>query len=80
MWTGSDIVQVCQYRRKMTKEKKKATNCETCTNYVYDEDYDCYTCMVNLDEDEMYRFLNGTNYACPYYRLDDEYGVVRHQN
>ncbi len=80
MWTGSDIVQVCQYRRKMTMEKKKATNCETCTNYVYDEDYDCYTCMVNLDEDEMYRFLNGTNYACPYYRLDDEYGVVRHQN
>ncbi|MBQ6212778.1 MAG: hypothetical protein IJJ57_07805 [Ruminococcus sp.] len=59
---------------------KSATNCETCTNYVYDEDYDCYVCMVNLDEDEMARFLQGTNYACPYYRLDDEYGVVRHQN
>ena len=53
-------------------EKKKITNCETCTNFVYDDDYDCYVCMVNLDEDEMYRFL--------YYRLDDEYGVVRHQN
>ena len=46
-------------------DKKKVTNCETCTNYVYDEDYDCYVCMVNLDEDEMYRFLSGTNYACP---------------
>ncbi|MBQ8786280.1 MAG: hypothetical protein IJZ61_01445 [Oscillospiraceae bacterium] len=55
------------------------TNCETCTNYVYDEDWDCYTCMVNLDEDEMGRFLSGANYDCPYYRLDDEYGVVRHQ-
>lgn len=42
-------------------EKKKATNCETCTNYVFDEDYDCYVCMVNLDEDEMYRFLQGTD-------------------
>lgn len=62
------------------KEKKKITNCETCTNYVYDDDYDCYVCMVNLDEDEMARFLAGTNYACPYYRHDDEYGVVRHQN
>ena len=46
----------------------QATNCESCVNYVYDEDYECYTCLVN-----------GTNYACPYYRLDDEYGVVKHQ-
>ena len=61
------------------KNAPKPTNCETCVNYVYDEDYDCYTCLVNLDEDEMYRFMNGTNYSCPYYRLDDEYGVVRHQ-
>ena len=61
-------------------KNKKSTNCETCTNYVYDEDYNCYTCMINLDEDEMARFLSGTNYNCPYYRLDDEYGVVRHQN
>ncbi|MGN0586140.1 MAG: DUF6472 family protein [Oscillospiraceae bacterium] len=59
--------------------EKKITNCDTCVNYVYDEDYDCYTCLVELDEDEMNRFLCGTNYYCPYYRLDDEYGVVRHQ-
>ena len=58
----------------------KATNCEMCTNYVYDEDYDCYVCMINLDEDVMCRFLSGTNYACPYFRLDDEYGIVRRQN
>ena len=55
------------------------TNCESCTNYVYDDDWDCYVCMVNLDEDEMVRFLSGSNFECPYYRLDDEYGVVRHQ-
>ena len=47
---------------------------------LYDDDYDCYICMIDLDEDEMMRFLQGTNYNCPYFRLDDEYGVVRHQN
>ena len=40
----------------------QATNCESCVNYVYDEDYECYTCLVNLDEDEMYRFVNGTSH------------------
>lgn len=55
------------------------TNCDVCVNYVYDEDDECYCCMVNLDEDEMYRFLSGTQRECPYFRPDDEYGVVRHQ-
>lgn len=53
--------------------------CESCVNYVYDEDWDCYVCMANLDEDDMQRFLSGTNSGCCFYRLDDEYGVVRHQ-
>lgn len=55
------------------------SSCDMCVNYVYDEDYECFTCMVNLDEDEMYRFLSGSQRECPYFRLDDEYGVVRHQ-
>ena len=25
--------------------------CDTCANYVYDEDWECYTCVVNMDED-----------------------------
>lgn len=54
-----------------------ASNCDLCVNYVYEED--CYVCLVNLDEDEMYRFLTGRQNECPYFRLDDEYGVVRHQ-
>lgn len=54
-------------------------SCEMCANYVYDEDYECYICLVNLDEDEMYRFLSCSQRECPYFRLDDEYGVVRHQ-
>lgn len=56
-----------------------ATNCDSCVNYLYDEDYECYSCLVNLDEDDMYRFLSGDSFECPYYQLDDEYAVVRHQ-
>lgn len=55
------------------------TSCDMCVNYIYDEDYECFTCLVNLDEDEMYRFLLGNQRECPYFRMDDEYGVVRHQ-
>ncbi len=55
-------------------------NCDTCSNYIYDEDYDYYVCMVNLDEDEMCRYLEGNFRNCPYYQLDDEYAIVRKQN
>lgn len=47
--------------------------------YEYDEDYECYVCQMDLDEDEMYRFLTNTNENCPYYKYGDEYAVVRHQ-
>lgn len=55
------------------------TNCDCCVNFIYDEDYDCYTCYVNLDEDEMSRFLSESFHDCPYFQLDDEYKVVRKQ-
>lgn len=55
------------------------SNCDDCANYIYDEECDCYTCLVNLDEDEMYRFLTGTNRECPYYDPTDEYYLARKQ-
>lgn len=48
-------------------------------NFVYDEDDECYVCDMNLDEDDMVRFLTGTFDNCPYYQLDNEYLIVRHQ-
>ena len=33
--------------------------CDSCANYVYDEDWECYTCMVNMDEDDYYRLMSG---------------------
>lgn len=57
----------------------KKTNCEYCANYVYEEEYDYYVCTVNLDEDEMVRFLSGNSIQCPYFQMDDEYKIVRKQ-
>ena len=64
----------------MIEKKKRVTNCETCENYVYDEQYDSYYCDMNLDEDEMMHFLTGNFGNCPYYRENDEYRIVRRQN
>ena len=36
--------------------------------------------IKNLDEDEMYKFMSGTFYNCPYYDPYDEYKIVRKQN
>ena len=53
--------------------------CDSCANYVYDEDWECYTCVVGMDEDDYYRVMSGSSKECPYYQDDDEYKVVRHQ-
>lgn len=55
------------------------TNCEACAYFAYDEDYECYVCEMDLDEDEMVRFLSSSFDACPYYQPGDEYRIVRHQ-
>lgn len=60
-------------------KKREASNCEYCMNYEYDEDYECYVCTQNLDEDEMVRFVKGDFSECPYYRHGDEYKIVRKQ-
>ena len=57
-----------------------STACETCANYCYDELADCYYCAVNLDEDEMRRFLQQTNTSCSYWRNGDDYVMVKKQN
>ena len=40
-------------------KQNKISNCEDCVFYDYDEDWECYVCTMNLDEDEMVRFLSG---------------------
>lgn len=60
--------------------KKQTTSCDLCMYYEYDEEYECYVCSMNLDEDEMYKFLNNSFNHCPYYKSGDEYSIVRKQN
>lgn len=60
-------------------EKKMAGDCNTCSFYVYDEDYEEYVCQVNMDEDDYVRLMSDSSFACPYYQLDDEYRIVRKQ-
>ena len=58
---------------------KEVSNCETCVNFVYDDEDECYVCDMNLDEDDMERFLRSANDACPFYRPGDEYRTARRQ-
>ncbi len=60
--------------------RNRPTNCESCMFYDYDEDLDAYICTVNLDEDELERFVIGAAASCPYYRFYDEYKSVQKQN
>ncbi len=53
--------------------------CETCMNYEYDEEFDSYSCTMELDEDEMYDFLTGERKSCPLYQPGNEYQIVKHQ-
>ncbi len=58
---------------------KGKTNCDLCFNYIYDEEYDCMVCDIDLDEDEMARYLTSTFYNCPYFQINNEYKIVRKQ-
>lgn len=57
----------------------RKTSCDSCSNYSYDDDYECYECQVDIDEDDMGRLSYDSRYSCPYYQVDDEYKIVRKQ-
>ena len=56
-----------------------ASNCESCMNYEYDDEYECYICEMDLDQDEMEQFIRGNFKNCPFYEYGDEYKIVRKQ-
>ena len=60
-------------------KKTAVNNCDDCMHYEYDEEYDCYSCIMDLDEDEMRLFITGRFLSCPYYRPGNEYSIVRKQ-
>lgn len=54
--------------------------CEHCAHYAYDDEFEYYYCDVNLDEDEMARFMSGNMNECHYFNPFDEYKIVEKQN
>ena len=59
--------------------RNERVSCESCTYYIYDEDYESYVCDNNMDEDEYIRLMTDRYFQCPFYRNGDEYAVVRKQ-
>ena len=53
--------------------RNERVSCESCTYYIYDEDYESYVC------DEYIRLMTDRHFQCPFYRNGDEYAVVRKQ-
>ena len=55
--------------------------CDTCNNLVWDEDWQDYYCVADMDEDDYGRLMQeGRGRSrCPYWQSGDEYAVVRHQ-
>ena len=64
----------------MNKKKITSGPCGECAFYAWDDECECYTCQKDLDEDEMLRFLSGSDVLCPYFQNGDEYATVRKQN
>ncbi|MBR2479500.1 MAG: hypothetical protein IKB47_03745 [Clostridia bacterium] len=61
-------------------KKKMKSSCDFCQYYDYDEELDSYVCTLNLDEDEMEKFMLYSNRDCPYFKFYDEYKFVQKQN
>lgn len=58
------------------------TMCEGCMYLDYDEDMKEYICTVApiMDEDDYARMTYHKSKRCPYYKVGDEYTLIRKQN
>ena len=60
--------------------KDKLKSCDTCNNFEYDDELGDYICVMEMDEDDIYRLGDIESRGCPFYRVRDEYSIVRKQN
>lgn len=56
--------------------------CENCMHIVFDEELEEYVCGIQniMDEDDLARMSYSPERRCPYYKIGDEYTLVRKQN
>lgn len=69
-------------RNQANDSKGRPLGCDYCSNYVYDEDEECYFCEADMDEDDVAKLMEGRinrGGGCPYFSLDNEYAVVNKQ-
>ena len=45
----------------------------------YDEEYEEYGCVVNMDEDDLAMLMQFKRATCPYFSYGDEYKLARKQ-
>ena len=57
----------------------KMSDCERCSNYIYDDFDETYYCEAPIDQDAWERLMEGKQKDCPYYIEDGEYKTVRKQ-
>jgi hypothetical protein len=57
----------------------KKTQCDYCLYLAYDEGTEDYYCSLNLDQDEVAKLTYSTHNSCPYFRMGDDYTIVRKQ-
>lgn len=55
-------------------------HCEECENYDFDEESESYTCLMDLDMDDFEHYVLSRDARCPYFRIRDDYRIVRKQN
>lgn len=60
-------------------DKKMPQQCRFCSYFDFNDESGLYECMINLDEDELYRLALGGG-GCSYFHLNDDYKIVRKQN
>ena len=65
-----------------SKERRKNGMCENCMYLEYDEATKEEVCSVApiMDEDDFARMSYYQSKRCPYYKIGDEYTLVRKQN
>lgn len=56
------------------------SECEMCSNYVYDDETDEWDCSADIDEDDMAHMWGSRRRACPYWHSNDDYRMVQHQS
>ena len=53
--------------------------CDECNNFQYDDEDECYYCVADMDEDDVYRLTQRQYKSCPFFCSNNEYEVVKKQ-